>query len=476
MMAAKFGTSGLRGLVGDLTDGTASAHARAFARHLGSHAMAQPGPPIFIGRDMRASSPEIARQCAAAVRAEGYVPVDCGVVPTPALALHAMGRGAAALMITGSHIPDDRNGVKFYRPDGEIDKTDETAISALAPVFLGQTLPGDAPMQSEHDKVLDAFVARYRGFVAGEGLHGLRIGLYEHSSAASEALTRILTEAGAAVIRLGHSHRFIPVDTEAVSDETRRLTAGWVQSESLDGLVSADGDGDRPLVVDETGSVLRGDALGLIVARHLGADAVVTPVTSNSGIEDHCDARVWRTRVGSPFVIAGMSAALEEDMRRVIGFEANGGVLTGNAIEYSQARLAPLPTRDSVLPILCAFAAARQAGQSLSAHVASLALPVAASDRIENFPTAQSQQLVVRLSGDAAVCAGFFATLGTVGHIDRTDGLRVTLEDGRIVHLRPSGNAPEMRVYSEAGSLADAQAVIAATMALVKQSAGDQIR
>ena len=58
--------------------------------------------------------------------------VDCGTVPTPALALLGLKCGAASLMITGSHIPADRNGIKFYRPDGEIGKTDETAITAIA--------------------------------------------------------------------------------------------------------------------------------------------------------------------------------------------------------------------------------------------------------------------------------------------------------------------------------------------------------
>ncbi len=53
----------------------------------------------------------------------------------------------------------------------------------------------------------------------------------------------------------------------------------------LDAVVSADGDGDRPLVADETGTPLRGDLLGLIAANFLGATSVVTPVTSNSGIE-----------------------------------------------------------------------------------------------------------------------------------------------------------------------------------------------
>lgn len=453
-MAAKFGTSGLRGLVGDLIDGAAHAHARAFARHLRSSDMTSEGSPVFLGRDMRSSSPEIASLCAAALGAEGLVAIDCGVVPTPALALYAMQRDAGALMITGSHIPDDRNGVKFYRPDGEIDKTDEAAISGLAMEIAGQSLPPltHLNLQDHNAAALQGFVMRYEGFVASGLFSGLRLGLYEHSSAASAALVRILEQAGADVVRLGPSETFIPVDTEAVSDDTRKFVASWVREHELDGLVSADGDGDRPLVADETGTVLRGDTLGLIAARHLEADAVVTPITSNSAIENHCSAQVLRTKVGSPYVIAGMNEALGQGNHRVIGFEANGGVLTGNEIQTGSAVLAALPTRDSVLPILCAFAASRLAGMSLSAHVASLELPVAASDRIEGFPTSASQTLVASLSGDPAACADFFADMGTVKMIDRTDGLRVTLNSDAIVHLRPSGNAPEMRIYSEAAN------------------------
>jgi len=259
-MAAKFGTSGLRGLVGDLTDGTAAAHARAFARHLRQTGMVASGAPVFIGRDMRASSPEIAAQCAAALFDEALEPVDCGVLPTPALALHAMGQRAAALMITGSHIPDDRNGVKFYRPDGEIDKNDEVAISTLAPGCRTSAVPVPQLMRDQSSQANAGFIERYRGFAPDGLLRGLRIGLYEHSSAASDDLAVILQDAGVEIVRLGKSRVFIPVDTEAVSEETRTLVAGWVRSEALDGLVSADGDGDRPLVVDETGQVLRGDA------------------------------------------------------------------------------------------------------------------------------------------------------------------------------------------------------------------------
>jgi phosphomannomutase len=228
------------------------------------------------------------------------------------------------------------------------------------------------------------------------------------------------------------------------------------------------------LGVDETGQVLRGDALGLIVARYLGANAIVTPVTSNSGIESRCQAEVSRTKVGSPFVIAGMAEALSRGNTCVIGFEANGGVLTGNLMRAGTADLAALPTRDSVLPILCAFAAARAAGQSLSAHIASLDLPVAASDRIENFPTAVSQALVAELSNDGAARNRFFEPLGHVSGVDVTDGLRVTFQSGDIVHLRPSGNAPEMRIYSESATEALAHGLIDRTRDRVRTVTGKE--
>ncbi|MDN3591556.1 hypothetical protein QWZ12_13170 [Methylobacterium adhaesivum] len=45
--------------------------------------------------------------------AAGFRVVDCGAFPTPALALGAMRRGSCAVMVTGSHLPEDRNGLKF---------------------------------------------------------------------------------------------------------------------------------------------------------------------------------------------------------------------------------------------------------------------------------------------------------------------------------------------------------------------------
>ena len=131
-MPPKFGTSGLRGLVTEMTPDLVGAHVQAFIR------ACPVGTGLFVGRDLRPSSPAIAGMVADAARAAGLVVTNCGDVPTPALALAAMEAGAGAVMITGSHIPADRNGLKFYTPLGEITKEHEAAI--LRPWVVKQTL------------------------------------------------------------------------------------------------------------------------------------------------------------------------------------------------------------------------------------------------------------------------------------------------------------------------------------------------
>lgn len=453
-MVAKFGTSGLRGLVEELDDGTAARHVAAFLGHLKASGHIAAGDRVYLGQDLRASSPRIAAQCMAAVEDEGLTPVDCGALPTPALAAYAMARNAASVMVTGSHIPADRNGVKFYRPDGEIDKNDETAISTrVAEISPGamQDAPHRKPAE-EGDAAIAAYVGRYRGFLDEGALVGKRIGIYQHSTVIRDLYETIFSGSGAVLVPLGRSETFVPVDTEAVSEATRAAIRAWTGQHKLDALISADGDADRPLLADEKGECIRGDALGLVAARYLGAQGVVTPVTSNSGVESRLDAQVLRTRVGSPFVIAGMGEIAGGGIGHIVGFEANGGLLTASEFSAGAARLAALPTRDGVLPVLAAIAASIAVGTPLSQYIAALSLPVAASGRIENFATETSRKLVAELTEDAAARARFLEPLGGDGAIDTTDGLRMTLADNRILHLRPSGNAPELRIYTEAES------------------------
>lgn len=467
----KFGTSGLRGLSADLKGRASALYAAAFGHYLLESGRAKTSDLILLGRDFRDSSPEIAQNCTAALTALGFRVADCGTVPTPALALYGLQQKAASLMITGSHIPADRNGIKFYRADGEIDKADELAISErAAKLDASYVMPQATTSALDHAAVCaEGFFARNAAILPAKALAGLRIGVYQHSTVARDMLIELLAHYGADAIPLGRSETFIPVDTEAVSAETVDLLKGWAAAHKLDAIVSADGDADRPLVADETGTPLRGDLLGLISAKVLNAAVVVTPVTSNSGIEASGSFTVTRTKVGSPFVISGMQEAVAAGKDRVIGFEANGGTLTASEFQLNGAALAPLPTRDCFLPMLAVLSLAASERKPLSAVAASFALPVAAADRLENFPVETSTKLMAYLRQSPDNLAEFLKPIGEPGRSSDIDGLRVTLKDERIIHFRPSGNAPEMRCYVEAKDEAAAASLLDAGLNRIRQ-------
>ncbi|MGO4527160.1 phosphomannomutase [Microvirga sp. 2MCAF35] len=473
----KFGTSGLRGLVVELNGVPAFAYTRAFAEMLkedGSTSASR--NMVLVGRDLRESSPGIARLCCAALHESGLIPVDCGALPTPALAYHGMRFGLPAVMVTGSHIPEDRNGLKFYRAQGEIDKKDEAGILAWHGKLGIDSVPvaangvrADAP----DIDLADAYKARYRDFFGRGALTGLTVGVYQHSSVARDVIVEMLEALGARAVPLGRATSFIPVDTEALREEDEVLARQWAAEQRLDAIVSTDGDADRPLVSDASGAFLRGDLVGAITAKSLGADAIVTPVTSNSALEASGAFRtVLRTRVGSPYVIEGMAEAAKSGAQAVLGFEANGGVLLGSDILQQERQLAALPTRDAMLPILCALREIVAQGKPLADIGAAFAFKAAASNRLQNVATDRSAAFVARLQQDEAFRSDLMAPLGGAAAINSRDGLRITAENGEIVHFRPSGNAPELRVYVEATTQERADELLTWGLTLAQKQVG----
>lgn len=464
----KFGTSGLRGLVTELNGVPAYAYTRAFAEMLKEDgATERMKGMVLVGRDLRASSPSIAWICCAALLDAGLLPVDCGALPTPALAYHSSGCGVPAIMVTGSHIPEDRNGLKFYRAEGEIDKQDEVRILTHHGRLNLQSMPhipdaAPAPhVAAPNVDVLATYRARYLDFFGAGALSKLSVGVYQHSSVARDILVDVIESLGARVIPLGRATSFVPVDTEALRPEDEDLARQWAGNMSLDAIVSTDGDADRPLIADGTGAFLRGDLVGAITARRLGADAIVTPVTSNSALEaSGAFKRVIRTKVGSPYVIKGMSEATGSDARVIVGFEANGGVLLGSDVAQDGRCLKALPTRDAMLPILCTLNEAAARSQPLADIAADFSFKAAASNRLMNVASERAGSFLSRLQQDIAFRSYLFAPLGGVAGIDVRDGLRVTVTNSEIVHFRASGNAPELRVYVEAASQARAERLL----------------
>lgn len=462
-----FGTSGLRGLVAQMTDEVCFAYVRAFLQEVvAKHGVVG---KVILGHDLRPSSPAIAKACAAAVQNAGGEVIYAGALPTPALALAGLTLKAPAIVVTGSHIPYDRNGIKFYRHDGEISKHDEHAIQH-SQVEIPQNL-SITELPEINLSISSLYVKRYVDFFGAGYLKGIRVASYEHSSVARDLLAEVLSQLGAEVIKLERTETFVPIDTEAVHPEDVEKAKAWAAKYEFDAIFSTDGDADRPLIADENGQWLRGDVVGILCAKYLNINNVVTPVSSNTALEKSAWFKhVLRTKIGSPYVIAAMEEAAKKHEGSLAGFEANGGFLLGSDINRNGKTLASLPTRDAFLPMLALLSFCRESNLKLSELQANLPRRYTFSNRIQNIPQPQSKQLIDTLQQDLQLAARVLApNSGAISAIDLTDGLRATFSNQDIVHLRPSGNAPELRCYVETESESSAASLCEACLLNITQ-------
>jgi phosphomannomutase len=538
----KFGTSGRRGRVADLTQLEVYVNAAAELDYLQSLSPSEggivPGDEFFFACDLRPSSTqivpgerargEIAQAIGQAILDAGMKPVFLGAIPTPALASYALSRAKGSIMVTGSHIPFDRNGYKTNTAAGELLKRDETPIQArveqirqrvysqpallspFEPTGVGAGLfknprPALPPVDS---RASAEFLRRYRDFFAGMDLRGLRLVVYQHSAVGRDLLVELLREFGAEIIPAGRSDTFVPIDTEAIDDAQfsaiqTLVAAAWAASGPVDAVVSTDGDSDRPLVLGIENSPTQpgkpgrarffgGDLVGMVTAEYLQADAVVVPVSCNDAVDRGTLKDVVRpkTKIGSPYVIEGINQARAVGCRRICGWEANGGFLLGSDLTRDGRTLKALPTRDAFLPILACLFSAKAKGLPLTAVFDQLPARFSRAALLREFPRTASLKLLERfqlpaevgevrfgpeattfldrengqktpLSPHALERAGqirleleqfFPASLGfgRLVRINYTDGVRAFFSNGDIAHVRPSGNADELRIYAVA--------------------------
>ena len=239
---------------------------------------------------------------------------------------------------------------------------------------------------------------------------------------------------------------------------------------------------------------LPGDLLGVVVAEYLRADAAAVPISANDAVERRLKERkiiLEKTKIGSPYVVAAL-----DDLRgtgkhlRIVGWEANGGFLTGSDIELNGGVLAALPTRDALLPILANLCAAAEPGFEFGGAVGPLAgafwpgrlarqFPGGGEPgdscaigsrrrcrrsrvrwrrrccrlqsrrwesewRLRHRPVKNWQHCQATLSRYFTPASGF----DDIARINVLDGVRIYFRNGDIAHIRPSGNAPQLRIYA----------------------------
>ncbi len=543
---AKFGTSGVRALVTDLTDLEVYCLTMGALRYFESsnklsiNLNALNDIKIPVACDLRPSSDRLVIATAKAIIDAGYQVDFQGKIPTPALTFYALQQGIASFIITGSHIPADRNGQKANRCDGEVLKTDEQGIVAnvnrIRELLFGQSANESifdekgmikqefsVTIPKPNNAALKNYQQRYRSVFSGNRLKNKFFLFFQYSAVGRDLIPEILRNCGAEVIEAGRSEEFVPIDTEAISQvHLQMLKQLLIENQDqgpFDAIISTDGDSDRPLVVaidtleDEVNlSFIPGDLLGIVVADYLQGDSVSVPISSNPAVHEFFAEKgiqTQKTRIGSPFVIAAMQQALDTGFKRVVSWEANGGFLLGTDISVNGSQLKALPTRDAVLPILCALHAASEIGIGLSELFARLPKWYGKSGLIDDFPQEVSQNIIatfkpadkkivttefhsnriilkdledqVREEWDLSdslakqslakrdlLKSVFPGELGfsEITSINNLDGIRCYFGNGEIAHIRPSGNAPQLRIYAHAQSQERADEIV--TQALME--------
>lgn len=477
-----FGTSGLRGLVTDMTDLECYINTRGFINFLRTNQQLDAGTVIYYAGDLRESTPRITASVVAAIIDAGFTPIYCGFIPTPAIAYYAQQNDAPCIMITGSHIPADRNGIKFYKRGGEILKSDEQAVKTAVSVIRQEIYENEnqdfdangmlikpPKLPDADEEAANTFINRYRVALSHTALKDKTIVLYQHSAVGRDMIATILENMGATVVPVGRSDIFVPIDSENVTDKDRAYFKQLVaEHPGLFAIVSTDGDSDRPFVIDEQGIFHRGDELGAIVAQWLGIQCAIYPISSSDAVDQFLTSMnlpYYHTKIGSPYVIEAMRNI--EDGVSVAGWEVNGGFLLGSTIATTQGTLDPLETRDAVLPIIGALLASSDANRTISQHFATLPKRYTSAGLIDNFPITSSHRIIESFSEDTTATreklASFFTPalgFGPIKALNAMDGVRIYFENNDIVHIRPSGNAPQLRAYSVADSQERADEIV----------------
>jgi phosphoglucosamine mutase len=415
-----FGTDGVRGVVGeDLTP--------ELIERLGKAAtLWSKGGRVFVGRDTRASGPELEEAFARGIVEAGGNAVLAGVLPTPAVALLALDLG---VVVSASHNPPEYNGIKIFDRDGQkLTDSDEVEIESL--------LEAEGPADGEIDRVsvatdsyLEHITERF-----GSDLSGLRIAVDCANGAYSAIAPQAFEQLGAEVTAIGAEPDGTNINVGCGATDLSLLQR-TVLTGDFDLGVAFDGDGDRMLAVDANGAAVDGDQILATLADHLGVDLVAVTVMTNYGFHRFAEERGIRlvtTDVGDRYVL--------EALRREGGLL--GGEQSGHII-YLKDHV----TGDGLAAALLLCAALE--GRTLAEAAAVLS----------RFPQAKENVRVATKNLSDVL-------------LQEIQRLNAELDgSGRIV-VRPSGTEPVVRVLAEAENPWKAQELCARISALVTRELG----
>jgi len=443
-----FGTDGIRGVANaDLTPELAFAVGRAGASVLS--ATSDRHRPMVIGRDTRLSGTMLEAAMIAGITSVGRDVVSIGIVPTPAVACVTVAEHAAAgVMISASHNPVPDNGIKFFGPDGFklSDEVENQIEAGMESGSLPRPIGTDIGVASVAQNLAKHYYAEL--YETGVDLHGLHVVVDAAYGAAYAIAPYALRKLGATVTELHCENDGSRINVKSGATHVEPL-AGKVRELLAAGEtnvvgVAFDGDADRALFVDETGTILSGDHVMFAIARdlhergELSGDAIVGTVMSNIGFEralSNHGIGLLRAPVGDRYVLEFM---------RERGL-ALGGEQSGHIIDLRRNT-----TGDGPMTAVTLFGIVTASKRRLHDLVAEV---IVAPQVLVNVRTARRE--VLELDSIRAAIA---------------DAERRLAGSGRLL-IRPSGTEPLIRVMAEGDDRALIEGIAAELARQIEEAA-----
>jgi phosphomannomutase / phosphoglucomutase len=427
-----FGTNGVRFVPG-------VTHDLDFVINLGEAAGTYFGHgEVLVGQDGRLSSPSLANAVSAGLMSSGVDVAEAGLVPTPALSYAVKTLGfKGGIMVTASHNPPQYNGIKVMGHDGvEIPHLDEQRIEKV--YFDRSQNRADwksVGVARQEQSVVKRYLSGVMSKVNTKAIADRKFTVVMDLGNGAQAVAApYLVEAlGCKLITLNAVvDGNFPGRGPEPTPETLRDLSVTVRSMGADLGVAYDGDGDRTMFCDESGTVLWGDQSGCLIAdyvleKHPGG-MVVTSVASTQAIEAVADkrkAKVLRTKVGAVEIARTMV-----ERSAVFGFEENGGCLYQPHI----------PVRDGCMTTALMLECLAAMGMSFSK---------ALSFTVPHYFQAKSKMEVGKKGKDAVMKA---VEKQAKGEVERVDGLKIWTDDHSWVLVRASGTEPIIRIFAESDS------------------------
>ena len=438
----KFGTDGVRGEFGtELTTSYVAALARAAAKVLQCKL-------VVIGRDTRESGSVLEAAIARSLSSLGIEVHLMGVAPTPAIAFAAASSDVVSLAITASHNPYSDNGVKIFGRGGRklTDEQESQIESELArEMSREEVTTSSKSLATFHPEYLERYCAALVVSAPKNALAKLHIALDCANGAMSEVASAVLVALGAKVSVIHSSPNGKNINHQCGATNPGELRE-FVKKIQADLGVAFDGDGDRLIAIDDSGSIVDGDHLIAIIAQEMKRNGTLrknkfaVTVMTNIGFHQamkQSAIEVVTTPVGDRSVLIAIQ---ENDL-------SLGGEQSGHIIYHDLAT-----TGDGLLAAIRLAVLIANSSQVFSKI---------ASNAMTSFPQVLKNIRVAKLAEDVAQI--FAAEIATAE--------KILADDGRVL-VRSSGTEPVVRVMVEAREHDIAESVAATLVAAITARLG----